>query len=291
MNKFKCCLLSLLVSAMVFALAGCGSTDVEETIISTVEANHISVNVTNANVKITLSKLAGEEIDVIKIIDEKNGHITSVQMSEPQVTFIWPFAEAGKEYTLTAQINAKDNYQEETVTFKVENEMESLINISEDYVNSVISLIAKSNQRLIKIDTPYSTISTVFEKAKIENPKLIISLYSGKHYKSTAKDSVLVGSLTGDFKNKSILDPYKNGFDVIANASAMGLTPALVNEKLSAKQTYFAVAQVQFSLPGSPAGVVHTANGFYSNDTIYTPIDEKDLPETKTASDTLGGEK
>lgn len=279
MNKIKFSFLTILLCTASLALTGCGSTDTEETIISSVEANHILVNVTNSNVKITLSKLENEEIDIIEVADENNGYLTSVQMTESKVSFIWPFAEAGKEYTLTAKINAKDNYQEETVSFKVENEMESLINISEDYVNTVISLIAKSNQRLIKIDTPYTTLSSVFEKAKIENAKLLITVYSGKHYKATSADSVLVGTITRNFTDKAVLDPFKNGYDIIANASSMGLTPSAVNNSLSEKKTYFAMAQVQFTMPESPAGVVHTANGFYSNDTIYTPIAEKDLPQ------------
>lgn len=284
MNKLKRSLLTLIISAVALALAGCGSTNTDETVINTVEANHITVNVTKSNVKITLSKLEDEEIDTIDVADEKNGTLTSVAMTEPQVTFIWPFAEAGKEYTLTAKINAKDNYQEETVTFKVENEMSSLINYSEDYETSVISLIAKSNQRLIKIDTAYNTIASAFDKAKIENAKLIISLYSGKHYKSSAKDSVLAGQMIKDFSNKSVLDPFKNGFDVISNAADLGLTPSALNQTLSSKLTYFAVAQVQFTLPDSPAGVTFTAKGIYSNDTIYTPIAEADLPQVSTLS-------
>lgn len=284
MNKLKRSILTLLLSAAALAFIGCGSTDTDETVINTVEANHITVNVTKSNVKITLSKLEGEEIDTIDVVDEQNGTLTSVAMTEPQVTFLWPFAEAGKEYTLTAKINAKNNYQEETVTFKVENDMTALINYSEEYETSVISLIAKSNQRLIKMDIPYNTISSAFDSAKIENAKLIISLYSGKHYKAAVSDSALAGQKILDFSNKSVLDPFKNGYDVIANASDFGLTPSQLNSKLSSKLTYFAVAQVQFTLPDTPAGIIFTAKGIYSNDTIYTPIAENDLPQVSTLS-------
>ena len=284
MNKFKRSLLTFLILPAALALAGCGSTDTDETVINTVEANHITVNVTKSNVKITLSKLEGEEIDTIDVVDEKNGSITSVAMTEPQITFMWPFAEAGKEYTLTAKIYAKDNYQEETVTFKVENEMDSLISYSQDYETSVISLIAKSNQRLIKIDTAYNTISSALDKANIENAKLIISLYSGKHYKASEKDSVLAGQMIKDFSDKAVLDPFKNGYDIILNASDLGLSPSQLNQTLSSKLTYFAVVQVQFTLPDAPAGVTFTAKGIYSNDTIYTPIAEQDLPQVSTLS-------
>lgn len=279
MNKLKCFLITILMMSVALVFTSCGSTDTDETVISTVEANHITVNVTKSNVLVTLSKLEGEVIETIEVVDEQNGCQATVKMDEAKVTFLWPFAQAGKEYTLTAKIYEKSKYQEETVSFKVENDMASLFDFSDDYNNAQISLIAKSNERLIKIDTPYNTISSVFSSAKIENSKFVISLYSGKHYKAQPSESTLVGKIVKDFSNKSVLDPFKNGFDIIKNAKDFGYTASDLNTTLRSKQTYFAVAQVQFTLPSAPSSVNFVAQGIYSNDTIYTPIAEKDLPQ------------
>lgn len=287
MNKTKM-LLSALLLAAVPLFFSCGSTDADETVLSTVEANHIRVDVTKSNVKITLTKSEGEEIDTIDVAEVPNGSLTSVAMTQPSVSFIWPFAEPGKEYTLTAKIYAKDNYQEETVSFKTENDIASIIKYSEDYDYSVISLIAKSNQRLLKIDTSFDTISSIISKANPQNTKLLISVYSGKHYKASEKDAVLVGTIKRDFA-KAALEPYANGLDIIEKSYLFSLTPSQMNSQLSSKMTYFALATLQFTLPDTPEGIVFTAKGIYSNDTIYTPIKAADLPEDK--SDSAGDAK
>lgn len=287
MNKLKSFTVAALLSTAALLFFGCGSTDADDTVLSTVEANHIRVDVTKSNVKITLTKLEGEEIDTIDVAEVPNGSLTTVAMTEPTVSFIWPFAEPGKEYTLTAKIYAKDNYQEETVSFKTENDISSIIKYSEDYDYSVISLIAKSNQRLLKIDASFDTISSIISKASPQNTKLLISVYSGKHYKASEKDAVLVGTIQRDF-TKASLEPYTSGLDIIEKSYLFSLSPSQMNSKLSSKMTYFALATVQFTLPDTPQGIVFTAKGIYSNDTIYTPIAAKDLPEE---NDTAGDAK
>lgn len=282
MKKSLKVLFGILTAAMLLNLTGCGSTDteaaVDETIISTVEANHIRVDVTKSNVKITLTKSEDEDIEKIDVVETPFGSISSIPMTQNTVSFIWPFAEADKEYKLCAKIYGSNSVSEEYVTFKTTADMTSLISYSEDYEYSVISLIAKGNQRLLKIDASYDTINSVIRKANAENTKLLVSVYSGKHYKADAKDAKLIGTITHKFESAA-LNAYKNGMDIISQAGKFNISASQMNSELSAKQTYFAIVTVQFTLPNMPEGSVFTAKGIFSNDTIYTPVAKNDLPD------------
>lgn len=281
MKKSIKTLLTILSAALLFNITSCGSTDADnEDIISTVEANHIRVDVKKSTVNITVTKPEGEVIDKIDVKEIPNGSLSSVDMSATSsCSFVWPFAEADKEYTLCATIYTNNGTLEETVSFKTGDKITPAITYNDAYDLSVISLIAKGNQRLIKIDTPYDTIASVLNKVKPQDTKLLISLYSGKHYKASEKDAVLLGTMTYDF-SKSALAPYEKGMDIIRNASNIGYTAFELNQKLSAKMTYFAVASLQFKLPDYPQEVTFIARGIYANDTIYTPIAADELPDS-----------
>lgn len=273
--------LTVLLFTTIFAgllcLTGCGSTDADETVISSVEAKHIKVDVTKSNVKITLTKAENENIEKIDVIETPDGSVTTVIMNEPSVSFIWPFAQGGKEYKLCARIYG-DKTSDEYVSFKIEDEFDAKIKYPDEYNNAAISLVAKGNKRLLTLETPYSTFSSFTGKAKATNIDFELSIYSGKHYKASVSDSELVGSVTTAFSGKGIVEQYNKGIDIIEDAYRFNLTPAQMNSMLSKRKTYFAVATVKFKISDYPENITFKAKGVYSNDTIYTPLAKNEIP-------------
>lgn len=281
MKRFHKILVTSFIFAGLLCLAGCGSTDSDETVISSVEAKHIRVDVTKSNVKVTLTKAEGEDVQKIDVIETPDGSTTSVTMNQNEVSFIWPFAEGGKEYTLCARIYGSKT-SEEYVSFKIEDEFKPIVNYSDAYKASMISLIAKGNKRYLTIETPYETFSSFVSKAKATDVDFVLSIYSGKHYKASASDSELVGTVVTSFNGKSLIQKYTNGIDIIEDSFRFDLTPAEINAKLSKRKTYFALATVSFRLPDYPENIRFTAKGVYSNDTIYTPLAKNEIPASKT---------
>ncbi|MCR5764815.1 MAG: hypothetical protein K6G09_02435 [Treponema sp.] len=60
------------------------------------------------------------------------------------VTFLWPFAESGKSYTLNAYLRGDRTKSKETVTFKTDSVSTTITKYNEDYLKSKLVLIALS---------------------------------------------------------------------------------------------------------------------------------------------------
>ncbi|MCQ2582859.1 MAG: hypothetical protein MJ160_03030 [Treponema sp.] len=277
MKKIKFLFTISLVAALLFS---CASTDPDEPVISSIAADHITVDVTKSNVKITLTKAEGEDISEIDLIETPNGSLTTVQMSEPTISFVWPFAEPNKEYTLCAKIIGVKNSSEEYVTFKTGDEIASKVSYSEKFENTDLSLVAKGNQRFVQINANLDTLTSILSKAKADNVYFAMDIFSGKHYKAKDTDSELVGTFASPVTSKVLYERFIKGYDIIEHSVELNLTASDLNKKLASRDTYYAVASVTFKLPDYPAGVSFKSRGIYSNDTIYTPIAEADLPVT-----------
>lgn len=285
MKKLKYLFLASAI-ALACLLTSCESTPSNEPTLSEISSNHMTVQVTKSTVRITLSKKDTEDIKKIDVVEVPNGSVTSVKMNQNSITFNWPFAQPSKEYKLCAKIYGSNSYSEEFVTFKTEDKIKSTINYSNSYNTSEISLVAKGNKRIITLNTDYNTINSALSKVKPESSKFVLSLYSGVNYNANSKDSVLIGSITSNF-DKSALDKFKNEFDIIENASAFNLSPKEINNALSQNKTYFAVAYVDFSLKDYPDCISFAPKGIYSNDTIYTPVDQSVLQQSNASSKPL----
>lgn len=281
MKRFHKILVTSFIFAGLLCLAGCGSTDSDETVISSVEAKHIRVDVTKSNVKVTLTKAEGEDVQKIDVIETPDGSTTSVTMNQNEVSFIWPFAEGGKEYTLCARIYGSKT-SEEYVSFKIEDEFKPVVQYPDKYNEAYISLVAKGNKRYLTLETSYDTFSSMAGKAKGDNVTFTLAIYSGKHYKAGPSDSELVASAGTSMNGKAIIQKYTQGIDIIEDSYRFGLTPSELNARLSKRKTYFAVATVSFTIPDYPDGIRFTAKGVYSNDTIYTPLAKNEIPAPKT---------
>lgn len=283
MKKNNLFLLIAILSAGLICFNSCESTDQDETVISSIESNHVKVDVLKSNVKITLTKAEGENIEKIDIYETPNGSLTSVQMDESTVSFIWPFAEPDKEYILCAKIYG-NSVSEEYVTFKTTEDTKQIINYSQAYNDSTIQLVAKGNKRYLTLEASADLFTSLGNKAKAQEVYFVLALYSGKHYKASEKDSVLVGKSVTSISSKDTIEKFRKGIDILEESYRFNLTPAELNTKLSKNKTYFAVATVYFELPDYPAGIKFTARGVYSNDTIYTPVNVNELPEAIDSS-------
>ena len=78
-----------------------------------------------------------------------------------------------------------------------------------------------------------------------------------------------------------------DGYDIMSISGAFGYTPSELNKKLAANKTYFARACVIYNLSADDnASVKYMTRYLYTNDTIYTPIAEADLPESLVGNNT-----
>lgn len=266
---------SILIASLL--ILSCGSVD--ETVTSQISANHITVQQIKSGVKILLNKTAEEDITHIEVIDQEYGNYISVDMGTNLTqSFIWPFSDKDKEYTLLAKLYGVDSYSEESVTFKVENDCTSILSYTEDYLESQLILIASGNKRLVQFETDKNKLMSVFKKASPKNTKLSIEIFSGRKadYSPSTK---AIASFQDSIDNKESLQQFIDGFDLIENASLFNLTASQLNQLLSANTKYYAKASVKFTLDENyPEGLIFSTQPLFSNDTVYTPIAAEDLP-------------
>lgn len=276
-NLLKVITVSVLLASLT-ALTGCGSKPTEdEPIISTVSANHITVNLSNSKVAVILNKTADEDVSKILVENTMDESLVTVNMTEEKASFIWPFAEEGKEYVLCAKvINSKDETTaKEYVSFKVEGTPAVKIN-NEAFDNSTLVLVAKGNKRIVRFNTTQDALKAVTSALETNASKLKIDIYSGKHYNTDISEATKVATLEKEVSNKTDLEEVFEGYDLIEKASVFELTPTEMNAALSKAKTYFAVATVDFTL-GDNKDITFSSKTLYSNDTIYTPIRQRDL--------------
>lgn len=282
----------LLISAFAilsaFCILSCGSTPASEDVISEVSANHITVSQSQSKVTVILNRSAEENISAITVSDALNESSVTVPMPQEKVSFIWPFAESGKEYMLCADLLDDKNTStaKEFVSFKVEGEPSVCTN-TDAFDKATLVLVAKGNERTVRFNSSQEDIKTVTSAFKTTAANLKIQIYSGKHYNSDISQASLVATLTKPVLNKEDLQQVFDGYDLISNAKAFNLTPSKMNAALSQNKTYFAVATVEFSLPET-SDLKFNSKTLYSNDTIYTPVSASELSKIESAIDNYG---
>ncbi len=271
---------SLLLLGAV-SLIGCASDNLEEEVTSSVSEKHITVDQTKSTVRITLNKFEGEDITEIDVLDPETGCMAYCPMTLSTVTFNWPFAIKGNEYTLCAQIIGS-GYSEEYVTFTVTGDVTSDYVDSKKFKDSDIILIAKGNERLIKFETTKADFESSLKKVP-SNAELNIAIYSGIHFKAKPTDSTLVAAYRTSTGNKNIFDSFVKGYDIIANSNTFGYSAKELNDLLSANKTYFTVVRVIYEPQGEqyPKGFKFGGPSLSSNDTIYTPVLAEELPNNE----------
>lgn len=276
MKALKKLFILSLMAACTAVFFSCGTND---TVTSSLSSDHMTVQQIKSGVKIVIKKEASEDINIVKVVDVDGGTTATVDLGTKLTeSFIWPFAEKGKEYTLCAKLIGKKSYAEEFVTFTVENECASAVAYSQAYNDSKLILIADGPERRVMLESSKKTLKDVFGASKVKNANLVIDVYPGKKADDLRVDPI--ATLNKPLDEKTDLQEIFDGYDLIANAGLFKLTPAEMNKRLSAKPVYHARATVLFTLDGKyPKDVQFSTQSIDSNDTIYTPIAAEDLPQ------------
>lgn len=264
----------LLLAAILFS--SCAS---KPKVLSSKSSKHVTVQQTNMGVYIVVHKEKSEDITRVELVDSENGNGAVIDLSQDtSVEFLWPFAETGKTYTITANLSGVRAKTQETVTFKTESVSTCVTQYNDAYLNTKLVLIASGLKRNVKLRTTKEALVSVLGTTTTLNAKVKIDIFSGKHFNAEPKDSTLVCTIEKNILNVADIQKLIEGYDIIATASQLGISSADVNNKLSAKPTYFARACVSFNLSdGNSPNVTYTTKYIYSNDTIYTPIAPSEL--------------
>ena len=261
MKKIAHILILSLLSAVLFF--SCGST--KEVVTSTIETDHMTVQQINTGIRLIAKKAASEDINYVEITDKENKCTAKVDLgTELSSSFLWPFVDGKREYTLTGKFFGNTGYFEESVTFTVENACVSLVPVSDVLKRSRLNLIADGDKRLIKTMAPTDEIIALTKDPILANSGIRIELYSGSRKSPEAAELIL--SITDDAVGK-----ITDGYDILAYAEDYKYTKESLNEKLAAKETYYADAILDFKYPARD-NVTYVIYVLSSNDTIYTPV-------------------
>jgi len=276
-NAVKIFVLLVAFSAIFVACAS------KPKVISSKSSRHITVQQTNMGVYILAHKDKSEDIKKIQLTDAEYGNGATIDMSENNsVSFLWPFAESGKSYTINAYLTGDRNKTKESVSFKTDSVSTTITNYNDDYLNSKLVLIATGTKRTVKLNTSKEALLSVLGATATAYSKVTVDIFSGKHYNTDELDATYIGSFSTPLLNAVDLKKLTDGYDIISIASSFDLTSSQLNSRLSQNPTYFARAYVGFNLADdSSTAVTYTTKYIYSNDTVYTPIGEKDLLEVE----------
>ena len=278
-NTCKSISLSFILGATLVLLASCAS---KPKVISSKSSKHVTVQQTAQGVYIDVHKDKSEDITDVILIDEPNGNGASVAFDKATaVNFLWPYADSGETYTIHANLYSGNKFKsEETVTFTTEGVSKNIVDYTTEYTDSRLVLVAAKNTRTVMLKSTKEALLSILGPTTTLNAKINIDIYSGKHSgDATPNDSEYIGSFTKDLLNAADLKKLLDGYDIISIAGSFGYTPVELNKKLSSNKTYYARACVIYNLTDKDnASVKYMTKYIYTNDTIYTPIAEEDLP-------------
>lgn len=290
MKKLRSSLSLILGIAVVFSVSLFTSCASKPKIISSKSSKHVTVQQTVEGVYIDVHKEKGEDITKVQLFDDQNGNGATVTFeNSTSVNFLWPYADSGKTYTIRAiLLSGKKQKGEETVTFTTESVSKNIIDYTSDYTDSKLVLIATKNSRTVKLKSTKEALLSILGPTTTLNAKVNVDIYSGRHAGGAGpNDSEYIGSFTKDILNVADFKKLLDGYDIISISGAFGYTPSELNKKLSSNKTYFARACVIYNLTADDnASVKYMTKYLYTNDTIYTPIAEDDLPESLVGSNT-----
>ena len=273
---------SLLGVALILTTSLFVSCASKPKVISSKSSKHVTVQQTAQGVYIDVHKDKSEDITDVILVDEPNGNGASVAFGNAtSVNFLWPYADSGETYTIYANLYSGSKFKaEEKVTFTTEGVSKNIVDYTTDYTDSRLVLVAAKNTRTVMLKTTKEALLSILGPTTTLNAKVNVDIFSGKHAAdATPNDSEYIGSFTKDLLNAADLKKLLDGYDIISLAGSFGYTPSELNKKLSSNKTYFARACVIYNLTDKDnAAVKYMTKYIYTNDTIYTPIAESDLP-------------
>ena len=170
----------VIISIITSVFTGCAS---KPKVLSSKSSKHITVQQTNMGVYILAHKEKSEDIKTIQLSDAENGNGATIDMSEnTSVSFLWPFAESGKSYTLNAYLRGDRSKSKETVSFKTDSVSTTITKYNDEYLNSKLVLIASGSKRTVKLNTSKEALLSVLGATNLAYSNVTVDIFSGKHY-------------------------------------------------------------------------------------------------------------
>lgn len=142
--------------------------------------------------------------------------------------------------------------------------------IDDESFTSRIVLIASGSERLVKFEIVNDELVPGIDKKNIKSASLEVSIYSGRRPAKGAKEGTPVVTMKFDLLKDA--DKLLKGYDLMANAKTLKTTAKDLNSKLSADQYYYAKGNFEASV--KEGKTVTKAKTLFSNDTIYTPLQD-----------------
>ena len=141
-------------------------------------------------------------------------------------------------------------------------------NLTPEETDAKFVLIASGNARLVKIEIPDNQILPDTEIKALKAASLDLNIYSGRKPKDGSADGNPVVSLSFDLLKDS--DKLVKGYDLMANEKDTKLSAEKLNQALSANQYYYAKGEIL----ATTASKENKRIIIFSNDTVYTPVEE-----------------
>ena len=138
---------------------------------------------------------------------------------------------------------------------------------NEDFSPKLI-LIASGSQRLVKFEIDKNELLPEVDSKSIKGAQIKIDFYSGRKPSDGAKDGTPVATLTFDLLNDA--DKLINGYDLMANAKELKTSAEDLNKAFSGARYYYAKGDFEVTVKESK--LVTKTKTIYSNDTVYTPL-------------------
>lgn len=245
----------------------------EITAIPSASTEHMILNSSSKGVEITVKRSENDRPWLNDTIISDAFSNTSFRIPQnvfeknDEITFTWPLCKSGETYlfVLYYYLNENNTPCTEQIYCTANGGLGELN--YDNYNKMSVELLSENDGRYVQINGfNDSSRDTLFNKINVEKLQFNISFFSGN---SDWSDSKWIYSFNHNCEEpcennsfyKQLVDYEK--FNFLAEYAESYKTPYEINEELSQKSTYFALANYSFSIPG-----YESSGFFYTSDII-----------------------
>ena len=142
--------------------------------------------------------------------------------------------------------------------------------LNDDDFSPKLILIASGTQRIVKFDIDKNKLLPDVDTKNIKAAQIKLDFYSGRKPAENAKEGTPVATITFDLLKDA--DKLIKGYDLMANAKELKSTAQDLNSAFSSTRYYYAKGSFEATVKESKT--VTKTKTIYSNDTVYTPLEE-----------------
>lgn len=142
--------------------------------------------------------------------------------------------------------------------------------ITDEAFSPKIVLIASGSERLVKFEIDKNELIPGINTSAVQASSIEISIFSGRKPANGGSAGTPVATITFDLLKDA--DRLLKGYDLMANEKELKISAADLNSKLKANQYYY--ARGKFEATVKEDKLVTKTKTLYSNDTVYTPVEE-----------------